>query len=113
MGELVQLGCRLGSAWPKLAKGTRRTLLRIRHAEEQRLPGGAHAICHSANCRPALMLLSNSWGRMRERNLRPGRIVPLTDGVTLQVIASAVPDSLLLLVLDSRPEMTVATGDRA
>ena len=113
MGELIQLMRRAQKPWPKLATGARRQTLRIRHGHERHLPGGAMAICYSTHARTKLMLLNPAFSGLRERDVKTGSVIELEQGVTLQVVASAVPDTLLLIIQDNRPEITVAEGDFA
>lgn len=113
MGELIQLMRNAQKPWPKLASGARRHTLRIRHGDERHLPGGAMAICYSTGGRPQLMLLHPAFSGLKQRSVRRGTVITIERGVTLQVLSSAVPDTLLLIIQDSRPQGTVEAGDFA
>lgn len=113
MGELIQLMRGAQKRWPKLASGARRHTLRIRHGHERHLPGGAMAICYSTHGKAQLMLLNPAFSGLRQRSVSLGAVITLERGVTLQVVASAVPDTLLLIIQDSRPAGIVEAGDFA
>jgi hypothetical protein len=104
MGEVVYLATRSRQRWPAVpATGSRKTL-RIRHGQERHLPAGAVALCYtSAVGKPAIMLLSSAGVRLRERNLGAGQQIGLTAGVELHIVQSAMPEQLLLVVVDTRP----------
>lgn len=113
MGELIQLMHGAHKPWPKLAAGARRHTLRIRHGHERHLPGGGLAICYSTGGKPQLMLLNPAFSGLKQRSVRLGTVIKIDQGVTLQVVASAVPDTLLLVIQDSRPQGIVEAGDFA